>query len=469
MRIVIIGGGATGALTAIHLAHRLPYAAAEIVIVESSAQIGRGLAYATADSGHLLNVRAANMSAFPDQPEQFHHWLQFNGPRLGIGCPTGFCFVPRGVYGAYIAELAEQAVSSGAVSLYWDRCVDLAETPDGVSVQLESGESLQADQVILATGNDAKPALAGIPAAPPWGETTLAELDLDAPILILGTGLTMVDMVLSLNRRGHRGRVIALSRHGFLPSPHRPAAAYAISADTVPFGASLSEVMAWLRAQAEAAIRQGADWRSAVDAIRPYTRDLWQSMTLEEKRRFLRHVRAFWDVHRHRMAPAAAVMIDNLVAAGRLEVIAGRVVSAEQRDGEIQIQFRRRRKTQIESLAVARLIDCTGLADNPARSANPLIRALLASGRARIDRLGIGLDIANTYALVDAQGRPSGRISAIGPLARAAFWESVAIPDIRLQCRDVADAMHRLISERIPPHDAAPARLVAVEQLFTPE
>jgi uncharacterized NAD(P)/FAD-binding protein YdhS len=441
MRIVIIGGGATGALAAVHLAQRLPAGADDIVLVEPGPEIGRGLAYATDDMGHLLNVRAANMSAFPDQPEHFHRWLQHNGPRFGIGCPTGFCFAPRGVYGAYIAELAAKIVASGAVRICRDRSLDLREMEGGVEIQLESGVSLIADEVIVATGNDAKPVLAGIPAEPPWGTSTLVGLDADAPVLVVGTGLTMVDMVLSLNRRGHRGPVTALSRHGFLPNPHQPTPARSVSSDAVPFGAPLSRLVAWLRGQAGQMTQDGAGWRSAVDAIRPHTRRLWQAMTLEQKRRFLRHARAFWDVHRHRMAPTVAFMLDNLIAEHRLEVVAGRIVAAEQGGEGIRVQFRRRGQERIETMVVARLIDCTGLADNPTRSANPLIRALLASGRARMDPLGIGLDIADDYALIDAQGRASARIHAIGPLARAAFWESIAIPDIRLQCRDLAEAV----------------------------
>jgi uncharacterized NAD(P)/FAD-binding protein YdhS len=403
--------------------------------------VGRGLAYATDDPRHLLNVRVANMSAYPDEPGHLLDWLRRTGPAFGVFAPDPFGFIPRGVYGAYISDLVRGVLASGGVRHLRDRCVDLAERDQGVMLRLGSGATLVADQVILATGNDARPRLAGVPAEQPWTEEALKDLPRAAPVLIVGTGLTMVDMALSLDRLGHVGKITALSRRGLLPAAHRPVAAREIDAQDTPFGAELSGLCAWLRGLADRFTREGGDWRSAIDALRPHTRRLWRSMSLVQKRRFLRHARPYWDVRRHRMAPAVEQGLAALRASGRFEIVAGRIVDTRPQPDGVAVQILGRGRRAPEVRRFARLIDCSGLGDNLYRSSNPLILALLTRGGGRADPLGVGLDIADDYALIDAAGRPSRRVWAIGPLARAAFWESIAIPDIRSQCRDLAVAI----------------------------
>jgi uncharacterized NAD(P)/FAD-binding protein YdhS len=440
VRIAIIGGGATGALAAVHLARRFDAGQAEVVLVEPRRDIGRGLAYSTRDPRHLLNVRVGNMSAFADQPDHLLAWLREQGTRSGVDCLTEFCFIPRSTYGDYISDLVGRALASGAVRCMHDTCIDAVESADGVALHLASGRAIVADRVVLATGFGAKPALYDLPAAQAWTDGSLDGLPGDAPILILGAGLTMVDMAVSLDRRGHRGPITVVSRRGLLSSAHRPVASRQLSADAVPFGAEISELLAWLRGLAARMSADGADWRSAVDALRPHAQQLWRSMSGEQKRRFLRHARVYWDVHRHRMAPEIEQHMVRLRSSGRLTIVAGRALSAVQRADGVHVQIARRGVNAIEDRRCARVIDCTGQPDDPRRSGNPLIRALLASGTARIDPLGIGLDVAEDYALIDSSGRPSRHIRVIGPLARAAFWECIAIPDIRLQCEEIADA-----------------------------
>lgn len=432
--VVVIGGGATGALAAIQLARALPAAARPVMVVEPSPAIGRGVAYSTQDPRHLLNVRVSNMSAFADDPDHFCRWLQENGVALGVGEPTRFCFIPRAVYGAYIEALSRRALVDGHIAHLRDRCIDLREDADGVRVVLEHAAPLPASQVVLATGNDAKPGIRDIPAVPPWSPDSLDGLPADGDVLVIGTGLTMIDMVLSLNRRGHRGQVVALSRRGLRTHVHQPVPPFILPREAVPFGAPLSHLLRWLRAEA----RRAPDWRCAVDALRPHTRTLWRAMDTAQKRRFLRHARSWWDIHRHRAAPVAAELIANLIAAGRLRIVAARLLAAEERADGLHVTWRARGKDVPQTGLFARLIDCSGLADDPMRSTNPLLRSLLARGAVRPDPLGIGFDITEDFRLVGQDGQASARIRAIGPLARAAFWESIAIPDIRLQCSDLA-------------------------------
>ena len=317
MRIAIVGGGATGALVAVHIARRLAGRGADIVVIESGDEVGRGIAYATPDPRHLLNVRVANMSAFPDAPDHLHDWLRLHEPPRAR---TRFCFLPRSVYGDYICDLFRQTLADGAARVVKAQAIDLAENEDQATVTLDTGERIAADHVILATGHDAKPAVEGIPADPPWTDGSLAGLAPDAPLLIVGTGLTMVDMALSLERRGHRGRIVALSRRGLLPSAHRDAIPRVLRREEVPFKSEISALLGWLRRLAARYEKDGADWRSAIDALRPYNQQLWRSMAPEQKRRFLRHARVYWDVHRHRMAPEIERALAALLQSGRLSV-----------------------------------------------------------------------------------------------------------------------------------------------------
>ena len=441
IRIAIVGGGATGALAAVHLARRFDVGRADIVLIERSRDIGRGLAYSTRDPGHLLNVRVANMSAFADEPDHLLAWLREHRTESSVDSPTPFCFIPRSTYGDYIGDLVGQALASGAIRSAQDTCVDAVESADAVALHLASGRAIVVDQVVLATGYDAKPALDGVPAAQAWTDGSLDDLPSDAPLLIVGSGLTMVDMTLSLDRRGHRGPITVVSRRGLLSSAHRPVALHELPAEMVPFGAELSALLAWLRGLAARMSADGVDWRSTVDALRPHTQRLWRSMSGEQKRRFLRHARVYWEIHRHRMAPEVERHIVRLRSSGRLTIVAAHALSAVQRADGVHVRIARRGTNAAEDHCFARIIDCTGQPDDPIRSENPLIRALLARGAARADPLRVGLDVAENYALIDARGRPSRRIQAVGPLTRAAFWECIAIPDIRLQCQDIAEGL----------------------------
>ena len=439
--LVIVGGGATGVLAAAHLERAGVAKTADLVILEPRADLGRGLAYSTSDPSHLLNVRVANMSAFADDDGHLIRWLRRKAGDEDLAVPSGQAFLARGVYGEYVVDIARGLVERGAVRHIRARCVGLRESPDAVALTLDSGETLVATQALIATGNDAKPALPGIDSSRPWTREALADLPHEAGVMIVGSGLTMVDMALSLRRRGHEGKIHVLSRRGLMPNAHRAVAAHAFAPEQIPVGAPLTALLRWLVGEASKLAREDGDWRSAIDAVRPHTTRLWRAMSLEQRRRFYRHLRPYWDVHRHRMAPEIEQWFDQLIRDGQVERIAGRLVSARSTADGIAVEFRRRGELTVEALEGARLIDCTGLTDDIAESSNPLIRALLETGAARPGPLGLGLDVDEAFALVDARGRSSPRLSVIGPLSRGAHWECIAIPDIRRHCQDFSAAM----------------------------
>lgn len=442
LHVAIIGGGASGVLMAAQLLAQ-PEAAFRVTLLEGRNMLGCGVAYSTSEPDHLLNTRAQNMSAFPDDPDHFRRWLQY---RPDSDETTGQCFVRRATYGAYLAGLLRPwATGPAARRLRYVRqdCVRLEELPDRVVLHLADGKVVVADQAVLATGH-VMPApdpegivLGAWEPAPPCDATTR--------VVIIGSGLSMVDQVLSLLNDGHRGEILVISRRGLLPRAHAAAAPRQIARADVPFGAPVSHLLHWARGQAALAERQGGGWRDAVDAIRPHVREIWRSLPLAERARFLRHAAPWWDVHRHRIPPASDSRMSQALRDGRLRQIRGAFLGATRLpDGSLQAQILPRGAVVPQRIAAARIVDCRGIRRDPVAHATPLITDLLSRGGARIDPLRIGLDVSEDSRIISRAGNASARISAIGPASRAAFWEITAIPDIREQVASLTAALARL-------------------------
>jgi uncharacterized NAD(P)/FAD-binding protein YdhS len=440
--IVIVGGGATGALLACHLL-RDPSSRVRVTMIEKSAAAGSGLAYGTLNRLHLLNVRARNMSAFSDQPGHFWEWLVANNLLETLGCDDAFCFAPREIYGQYLASLLRahgaQDTTRRRLRVMQGECVSLRQTCSAVEVSLADGSSHFGHIAVLATGNEAPATIAEPCYVSPWVEPTLAGIKPDDAVLIVGSGLTMVDYVLSLLQARHRGPILSISRHGLLPQVHRRIDAMPVNRAEVPFGTEVSYVLKWLRRRAESARAQNWDWRAVVDGLRPFTQDIWQSWSAPTKRRFLRHARSWWDVHRHRSAPEVDRHIKDAIASGQLKVVAGKVKTIETDTCGATVTYRRRGSTEAEVVRVAKIAQCIGVSVNPHDSRNPLLQSMLAQGLAQPDPIGIGIDVTADCAVIDRFGRPSKRLVAVGPLTRGRFWEIVAIPDIRAQCAQLAE------------------------------
>jgi uncharacterized NAD(P)/FAD-binding protein YdhS len=459
-RVIIIGGGASGVLLACHLLRR-PVNDLDVTLIEKRPDVGRGIAYYSANPDHLLNVRAANMSAFPDQPDHFWRWLSGRRDESRVRwqeCDDPFCFVPRRIYGDYIASLIEPLLSDaerpGRLQIVHGECTAIDQGSCGVAITLADGACLQGDFAVLATGHETAPCRSGC-YADPWIPPADAGVTETAKILIVGTGLTMIDYVLSLVLAGHKGPIFALSRHGLLPRAHRSVQPLSIDRRDVPFGADISRLCGWLRKVIDEHTAQGGDWRSVIDGIRPFTQEIWQGLSISSRRKFLEHVRAWWDVHRHRMAPEVERRIDSAIASRRLTVLAAKLCAIETDEAGALVRYRRRGTHVVETMAVDKIVDCRAVGATPFKVANPALRSLLERGLARLDPLHIGLDVAADCALVDRFGEVSGRLFAVGPLTRAAFWEIVAVPDIRNQCTALANRLLRVAGHAFPPRSTS--------------
>jgi uncharacterized NAD(P)/FAD-binding protein YdhS len=430
--VAIIGGGFSGTLLAVNL---LRHDGPRATLIERRPHTARGVAYSAAHPDHLLNVRAENMSALPDDPGHFIRWLEQHRPGLGG-------FVPRLVYGDYLDALLAETVagSDGRLRVMRAEVEDVFDQGDGVGIRLTDGAIVAADSTVLASGNlpphtPAGIAPAALPAgsyvADPWHGDIGSGLGADDIVLVLGTGLTMVDVALLLDAQGFAGTIVALSRRGLVPHAHAegvPRTSRAERPEPTPRGL--------LRALRD---RAGEiEWRAAVDELRPYTQGIWRAMDLTERRRFLRHLRPWWDVHRHRLAPSVAAKIAAMRAEGRLVVVAGKVTGAEADDAHVRFHYRPRHGERIETLRVRRIVNGSGPQGDLVATTEPLLRNLADRGMLRPDPLHIGIDVDQDARAITVDGASSDRLTVIGPMTRGAFWEIVAVPDIRLQVWSVA-------------------------------
>jgi uncharacterized NAD(P)/FAD-binding protein YdhS len=426
--VVIIGGGASGTLTAVALAG-VP-GLGPLTLVDAGGAFARGVAYSTEEPVHLLNVPAGRMSALPDQPSHLLDWLAARGEPAD---PEAF--IQRRLYGAYLGELLEG--TGGRVRRVVDRAVSLAAEDSGLRIALSRGHPLSARAAVLALGNFPPELPAGWTALPPrlaWRSPWAPPADWPAPdaeVLLLGAGLTAVDVVLSLDARGHRGRIHLLSRRGLSPATHPTRAFAPLALGPLPRG-----LRRQLRRFRELSGRE--DRRAVLDTLRPELGALWRGLSTIEQRRFLRHLRAWFDTLRHRVAPEVGARVAAIEAEGRLVRHAGRVVSITAQDGRVALRYRPRGGRTLAVLAVDLAIPTTGPAMDVRALDDSLVRSLLETGLARPGPHGLGFATAPDGAVLGPLG---DRLWTLGGLRRGDLWESTAIPEIRAQARGLADAL----------------------------
>jgi len=441
--VAIIGGGAAGALAAIHLlrADR----SLRVRVVEPGPSLGAGVAYATGDPGHLLNVTAGGMSAFADDPDHFVRYLREQGLDDDGRLPLAARFVPRMFYGRYLRDTLAACTADGSSHLR-DEAVDVAGSGP-YAILLASGRVLHAWSVVLATGNAPRglPVAGGDAAtgvAHAWDWQALSRVPPDADVCIVGSGLSMADAVVSLACNGHRGRIRVLSRHGLMPLSHAGGRGPAGEVDALlPLG--LRDRLRTLRTWAAADAAEGRPWQWTMDRLRPHGTRLWRSLGEVEQRRFLRHAQRYWDIHRHRIAPAVAGQLDALRATGRLDIHAGRLLSISSgtdrgRAGGLDIAFRPRGRDTVEHLRADRVFACTGIETRLSHMPSRLPAALAARGMAVAGPHGRGLATDADGALVSTGGHVQPHLLAVGSARIGQLWESTAVPELRVQAAALA-------------------------------
>jgi uncharacterized NAD(P)/FAD-binding protein YdhS len=443
--IAIVGAGFCGTMAAVHLARAGPRGLARVLLIERNGRRVGGVAYGTSSSSHTLNVPAGRMSAFDDDPDHFLRHLRRREPAL-----TGGSFVPRAAYGAYLDATLREARERSSVPVLHvaGEAVDVRASDRGMTVALGDGRLVEAERVLLAVGNYPPADLRAVgPIAAsiryvrdPWAPDAL-ELDRREPVLLLGTGLTACDLALALRDADHVGAIHAVSRRGLLPQPHRASPQPPPHLDPPPTLADWPPtalgLLRALRREVREGEGRGADWRDVLTSIRHDTQELWQRLDLDERRRFLAHLRPYWETHRHRSSPETALAIDTMIADGAMEITAGTVDACREDAGGIDVAVRRRGGGLV-TLRVGKVINCTGSDTDLERVGDPLVAALRRAGTIRPDPLGLGVDTDADGRVIAASGRPSGRLFLAGPLRKGRLWEHTAVPELRVEARRLA-------------------------------
>jgi uncharacterized NAD(P)/FAD-binding protein YdhS len=448
--IVIVGAGLCGTLVAVNLLRSLHSAATRVVLIERSAAVARGKAYAAREQDFLLNVPAGRMSVDPRRPLDF---LSFAQQRLSDATPEDF--LPRALYGDYLQARLHEARTNASGHVRFDRLqaqvCTVERVPEGADFQvgLSDGRRIRADDVVLALGNPppAQPVevpedlpgagdATGCPryVADPWS----ADLHFRAgeQVLLIGSGLTMADVVCAADRTSQgRVRLHAISRHGLLPPSQTEFVHAGVQGDKAAMlrAASFSALTLFrsVRELADETLRRGGDWREAVTFIRNIAPALWQRLPLRERRRLLRHVRPYWDIHRHRLPRVTLERLHTLRRQQRLHLHAGRILKMSRHGDQVSVQWRPRGARKTQQLLVDSVVNCTGPDYNVARSTDPLLQSLLRQGLVSVDALNLGLRTGPCGALLDRGGQPAAHLFYVGPLLRADYWEATAAQELR--------------------------------------
>jgi uncharacterized NAD(P)/FAD-binding protein YdhS len=439
--VVIVGGGFSGAIFGLKLHRSRPDW--RIVIAEPKRKLGRGIAYGACGPNHLLNVPVSRMEV--GLTPGFAEWLAQRRASIAEALVESSldlqaAYVPRRLFGDYIEEQVKAALDTKALvglTAVRGEVVRLLNGRRGVL--LTDGREIAADIVVLAMGNLPPVAPAGpdrwlydsgffIP--DPWAIDAFSDLDPAEPLLLVGAGLTMVDVAIRLAQEGHRGKIVAISRRGLVPRTHQSGGAWSeFLHDKIPASPlTLTKIM---RAEIARAATKGIPWQRVFDAARPAVASIWNGWSEFSRRQFLRHLRPRWDVHRHRMAPRISETLDQLQARGALEILAGRVGGYKPAGPLVDVALRLKNGAT-RNFSAGHVINCTGPGGDFGKIANPLIADLRERHLAVPDALGVGLETKDC-AVIDGAGNASSWLFALGPLTRPAWWEITAVPEINLQ------------------------------------
>lgn len=440
-KTVVVGAGFSGLMTCANLI-RLGYPG-RLTLIERTSRPARGVAYDPPSELLLLNVPASRMGAWPDKPADFHTWLASHGKSVDPAA-----YVPRRWYGDYLADLHSTLTreAAGRFETTTGDAVNASHAGGRWSVKLDSGASYDGDHLVLALGNlrpGPPPNLNPRPDAPwwcpePWDQHTHRPCRPGERVLVIGTGLTMADVCISLSASGARPRLTVLSRHGLLPLVHAGNMLKPGTATAPPPGSTVMQIFRHVRREANRLTREGCDWRAAIDVLRASTPAIWNALSTRDRERFLSHLRTRWDVHRHRVPADVLARLVELHQRGDLRILGGRISSATDRGNEVDIHWTRRGGERPGSGTFDRVINCTGA--RTSIDASPLLQSIKAAGLIESEDLGLGIRTDPVGRALSA-GRPSPNVWAIGPLRRGTLWESTAVPELRGQALELAKAI----------------------------
>ena len=444
--ICIIGGGFSGTITAIHLLQKS--SAVSVKLINHNYPLVKGVAYSTLRREHLLNVPAGKMSAFAADPAHFSNWVLSKPEYSDFHSPSiAHAFLPRMIYGKYLDELSALHLKNERLEIISSKAVDVKFSNGKYNVTTENGHSTESDFLVLATGNfqPAPPKLQN-PAAlssdnyfsNPWTNNFLERLQPDDSVLLIGSGLTMVDYVLSMTAAGFKGKIYSVSPRGYLPEGHtEQVAVYPDFLEEIK-GKSLQHVFTSIIAHVQKAMEQNIPWQAVIDSVRPHAKTVWMGFSRKDKQQFISHVRHIWGVARHRLPVDAHKKIRELMQAGQLEVIGGRLQALSGMNNYFEAAIKLRKAQDVRTIHVSKIVNCTGPQINFNELNEPLVKSLLRQDLIAADELKMGIRALPSGNALNSKAEPVPRLYAVGSLLRGLMWETTAVPDLRVNAENVA-------------------------------
>ncbi|MGH6859276.1 MAG: FAD/NAD(P)-binding protein [Phyllobacterium sp.] len=457
--VAIIGGGFSGTAIAYHLAQQTSPSDSEIIIIEPRDRLGGGLAYSSVDPAHRINVPAAKMTMISAEPDHFSDWLATdasNAKDAFTRTAQGDDFPQRSVFGRYVHDHIRPFLQSGKIRHIKDKALGAMPASGRYTIVLGEEATLSADIIVVATTHP----LPSVPAAlqslknmprfviDPYAVDALDTIETEHAVLVVGTGLTAADIIVSLDRRGHRGPITALSRHGYRSLGHAPMAFDAYGT----FGSDVTarSLLRSIRQSLKQATNEGLSWHPVLDALRDQAPSIWDALPTAERRRLVRHLRSVWDVHRFRIAPQVEAVLDRRLQEGSLSIIPASLHSASAADGRFNVGFRHRHHTPVETGRFDAVVITTGPAHTAIARENPLIGSLFEQGLLSADPVGLGLHTAKTGQAIGVEGGIADTLYVGGPLARGTFGELMGVPEVTRYAEFLAKAIKSQISQTLP-------------------
>jgi uncharacterized NAD(P)/FAD-binding protein YdhS len=437
LTVVIIGAGFSGISLAVNLLRRADKRL-HVLLIDSHPKRKGGVAYGSAKDEHILNVPAGGMSVFSDQTDDF---LRYASRKLeNVSAES---FISRRTYSEYLQEKLREAACSGSLSEISGTAIDVSVTsPSGFEVELEDGRSLRGDRLVLALGHFR-------PASPceiseevynhggywgnPWEEMCFDSIDPCEPVLLLGSALTAIDSALTLLKANPMRKIDMVSRRGVLPQVHQLKDVSKFSAIPldVTGGTVLRTLIRSVRQHISCDGQVPGSWQRTINAMRPFTKTLWQELSISDRRRFLRHVRFYWDSHRHRLAPSSHRIICEAIERGVLRVHKGRIRQLSVIDSYLMLRYGKDDQDSAREIVASAVINCTGPSTSLKHAESLVVRNLLRRGLIRSDELELGLDVTETLQPLDKNGSTTDGMYYIGPLLKGKYWEATAVPELR--------------------------------------
>ncbi|MFN8576286.1 MAG: FAD/NAD(P)-binding protein [Candidatus Sericytochromatia bacterium] len=450
--IAIIGAGFCGTITAVNL---IKYSTEpiKIFLIESRKEFAKGVAYSTSNLLHLLNVRASGMSAFDDEPEHFLKWLKNNNdnPLISNNINEND-FISRSIYGLYLKSILDEYKSIAIdknIKLIEinDKAINVIKKEQNIVINFENNSEILVDKLLIATGNY-KPRNINIKDnnfyennsyyQDPWGSNIFENYNELENILLIGSGLTMVDLVLSFYQRKHKGLIYVISPHGYLPQSHKEVSKYKNFLDENNLPTTALKAFKIIKNEIREAKKNNIDWRSVIDSIRPFNQRIWLNFSLYEKKSFMSHLRHRWGVLRHRMAPEIANIFDELINKHQIKVYAGKIHELVYRDNNINVLFTDKKSKCTNTLTVSKVINCTGPEADILKIDDLLIKNLINNGIIKPDEMNLGIDSIIDGNIINKDNIIEENIYTIGTNLKGLLWESTAVPELRKQTYKIA-------------------------------